>query len=349
MIIFTVLLATLSVIQSLPLVVNTLGRRSSKKDDAESKAHCPNGYVVTYCEVKSGGVQTKSDGAYVDPRNGRFCVAVNGHRGSGAIARAACSVQKRVVNYCDSKFAKVQKFLNLHSRGAAPRVDCPRNYEQILCNARSPWTPLLTNKGVSAKGIIGNDRSCAVSKCTSRNWCEVTAVCRLKASCQAMIIVGHPSSRKDDARSKASCPSGYVVSYCEVKTGGVHTRSDGAYVDPSSGGFCVAVNGYRGSGVVARAFCSRNEQVRNRCKGKDRLPKFINLHSRGTAPRVSCPSNYEQILCNARSPWSGLLTNKGVSTKGIIPNDRSCAVSRCSTRNWCEVTAVCRLMKKCQA
>ena len=158
-------------------------------------------------------------------------------------------------------------------------------------------------------------------------------------------VLGPRSSTADDAQSRASCPTGYKVSYCEVQTGLVHTRSDGAFVDPSNGNVCVAVNGGGGPGAIARAVCTRSEKVSDPCNSEGpHLPKFINLHSRGPAPSVSCPPGYEQVLCNARSPWLGYLTNKGVNTKGVIPNDRSCGVSACSERNWCEVTAVCRII-----
>ena len=334
--------------------LDIIGKRSSLGDDAQSRAVCPTGYVVSHCEVQSGLVHTRSDGAYVYPSNGRVCVAVNGYGGPGVIAGAICSRMGYVTDPCNSEGPDLPKFINLHSRGPAPSVTCPLGYQQVLCNARSPWSGLLTNKGVNTKGVIPNDRKCAVSGCSTRNWCEVTAVCAAinnievyqMAKCPFAgnidIIVGKRSSLGDDAQSRAVCPTGYVVSHCEVQWGLVHTKSDGAYVYPSNGRVCVAVNGYGGPGVIAGAICSRKGYVTDPCnsQGLD-LPKFINLHSRGPAPSVTCPLGYQQVLCNARSPWSGLLTNKGVNTKGVIPNDRKCAVSGCSTRNWCEVTAVC--------
>ena len=337
-----------------------VGYRSTSADDAESKARCSAGYVVSHCEVQSGLVHTKSDGAYVDPSNGSVCVAVNGLGGLGVIARAVCSRSEQVTDPCNSGGPELPKFINLHSRGSAPIVSCPPGYQQVLCNAMSPWLGLLTNKGVDTKGIIPNDRSCAVSKCATNNWCEVTAVCKFNedselyktAACPKSDVVeavGLMSGSWDDAQSRAVCPTGYVVSHCEVQSGLVHTRNDGAYVDPSNGSVCVAVNGLGGPGVIARAVCSRNEQVADPCNsGGPDLPKFINLHSRGSAPFVSCPPGYQQVLCNAMSPWLGLLTNKGVNTKGIIPNDRSCAVSECTTNNWCEVTAVCKMNEELQ-
>ena len=39
------------------------------------------------------------------------------------------------------------------------------------------------------------------------------------------------------------------------------------------------------------------------------------------------------------------LTGKGVDEKGVIPNDKACAVSGCTDRYWCEVTAVCQLIE----
>ena len=77
------------------------------------------------------------------------------------------------------------------------------------------------------------------------------------ASATDQVIEGRLSSSRDDAQSRATCPEGLVVTYCEVKTGLVHTKSDGAFVDPSSNGrACVAVNGGGGSGAVALAKCS---------------------------------------------------------------------------------------------
>jgi len=320
------------------------GRLSSRRDDAYSKAICPKGYAVSYCEVFTGNVQFRSDGAFVF-FNGRTstCVAVNGWRGSGAIARARCSQNTHVYSRC--KRAYVQRFINLHSRGSAPSVSCPLGYKQILCNAMSPWTPLLDNKGVSSKGIIPNDRSCSLSRCSQKNWCQVTAVCQAEEQCQK-VIIGHRSRSRDDAESRAVCPSGYVVSHCEVLTGNVDYRSDGAYVSHGSGRVCVAVNGARGSGAVARAECSRNRSVYNRCR-RAYVQKFLHLYSVGAAPSVSCPRGYQQILCNAHSPWSGQLSRKGVSQNGIIPNHRRCRVTGCSRKNYCTVTAVCQSSNYC--
>jgi hypothetical protein len=44
----------------------------------------------------------------------------------------------------------------------------------------------------------------------------------------------------------------------------------------------------------------------------------------------------------------GNLTNKGVDSKGVIPSEKVCAVSGCTKRNWCEVTAVCRIIHKAE-
>merc|ERR1712003_408803 len=161
-------------------------------------------------------------------------------------------------------------------------------------------------------------------------------------------VVGTKSSTEDDAQSLATCPMGYVVTYCEAQSGLVHTKCDGAFVKRDNGGVCVAVNGARGPGAVAKAVCSQFEQVANPCNGPN-LPKYKNLHSRGPNPSLKCPAGYEQILCNARSPWLGKLTGKGVDEKGVIANDKACAVSGCADngdRYWCEVTAVCKLIDR---
>jgi len=332
-----------------------MGKKSSSSIDAQSTATCPVSYAVSFCDVYSGGVPSRSDGALVDPGNGRVCVAYNGIGGRGATARAGCTKNVPVANPCNDEGPRLSKFLNLHSRGSAPSVSCPPGYQQVLCNAMSPWYQLLINKGVNTNGVIPNNRRCSVSGCSKRKYCEVTAVCQImnshayqNAVCPDKVtVVGNRSGSGDDAKSKAICPVGYVVSYCEVQTGFVHSKSDGAFVDPHDPRVCVAVNGAYGSGAVARAICSRNFKVLDPCNKKAYKPKFLNLKSKGPAPRVSCPSGYEQILCNAMSPWRGKLSNKGVNTKGVIPNVRSCTVPRCSHKIWCQVTAVCRIKHKC--
>jgi len=323
--------------------VEIVANWSSTEDDAQSRATCPVGFVVSYCEVETGLVHNESDGAHVDPSDARVCVAFNGNAGLGVVARALCSWNENVTDPCNSAGLDIPKFVHLHSQGSAPIVSCPLGYEQILCNARSPWLGLLTDKGVNSNGVIPNNQSCSVPECTDSNWCEVTAVCSTTDWCPAEVeIVADRSTTEDDAQSMAICPVGYVVSHCEVYTGLVHTESDGAHVDPSDASVCVAFNGNGGSGAIARALCTRNENVTNPCnnEGMD-IPKFLNLHSLGTDPIVSCPLGYLQILCNARSPWSGLLTDKGINANGVIPNDQNCTVSECSESNWCEVTAVC--------
>ena len=116
---------------------------------------------------------------------------------------------------------------------------------------------MLTDKGIDANGVIPNDETCGVSDCSDSSWCEVTAVCTPTAVCSVVVeIVANWSSTEDDAQSRAICPIGFVVSYCEVETGLVHTESDGAHVDPSDARVCVAFNGNSGLGVVARALCS---------------------------------------------------------------------------------------------
>jgi len=322
------------------------GPRSSRRDDAYSKAVCPSGYKVARCWVMTGNVPSRSDGAFVDPDNGRICVAVNGNRGSGVIARALCMKNKLVYNPCYRRGPKVQKFINLHARGSAPRVSCPYGYSQRVCNAHSPWTPLLSNKGVDSKGVISRKRSCSVSGCSHKNWCEVTAVCESVqwSSVCPRVRNGARSGRKDDAESRAVCPSGLVVTYCEVRTGNVDHKSDGAFVNPENPHICVAVNGARGSGAIARAECLRNSRVYNRCKRRY-VKKFLHLQSVGRSPSVSCPGDYQQILCNAHSPWSGQLSRRGVNQYGIIPNNLRCRLTGCD--GYCRVTAVCRIKDSC--
>ena len=110
---------------------------------------------------------------------------------------------------------------------------------------------------MNSKGVIPSGNVCAVSRCSDRNWCAglnkayKTAKCPTSTSVE---VEGLTSGAWDDAQSRATCPEGYVVSHCEVQTGLVHTRSDGAFVDPASNGrVCVAVNGAGGPGAVARA------------------------------------------------------------------------------------------------
>ena len=163
-------------------------------------------------------------------------------------------------------------------------------------------------------------------------------------------VVGDISGGSDDAQSVASCPMGYVVTYCEAQSGKAgRAQCDGAYVQSDNGGVCVAVNGRAGSGAVARAVCSQFVQVADPCNGPN-LPKYKNLHSRGHSPSVQCPAGYEQILCNARSPWTGKLNGYDVDDKAVIPNDKACALPNCATdRFWCEVTAVCQLIEDSEA
>jgi len=327
--------------------IEILGDMSSTMDDAQSIAICPDGYVVSYCEVETGLVHSESDGAHVGPNDARVCVAFNGGSGSGVVARALCSRNANVTNPCNTKGPDIPKFVNLHSKSSDPSLFCPPSYQQILCNARSPWKGLLEDKGVSTNGVIPNNQSCAVFGCSDNNWCEVTAVCSTTAVCAEEVeIFGERSSTADDAQSVAICPDGYVVSYCEVLTGLVHYQSDGAYVDPSDGSVCVAFNGAFGPGAIAYAICSRNEQISNPCdsEGPD-IPKFINLYSKGTDPSLSCELGYEQILCNARSPWyNNSLTDKNVDEKGVINNFFPCSISGCDSYKYCEVSSVCQML-----
>ena len=340
-----------------PPIVTKRGPRSGTWDDAESRATCPENHVVTHCEVETGLVQTRSDGVFVDPdQNGRVCVAFNAGGYPPTVALAECSRDGRVSDPCSNDGPTLPKFVNLHSRGPSPRVSCPPRYLQTVCNARSKWLGRLRNKGVNSKGIIPNGNACAVSDCTERNWCEVTAVCKIienskkykDAVCPPIVIRrGSPSSTRDDAESRATCPENHVVTHCEVETGLVQTRSDGVFVDPDQNGtVCVAFNAGGYPPTVALAECSRDGRVSHPCNSDGpTLPKFVNLHSRGPSPRVSCPPGYQQTVCNARSKWLGRLRNKGVNSKGIIPNGNACAVSDCTERNWCEVTAVCKIIE----
>ena len=162
-------------------------------------------------------------------------------------------------------------------------------------------------------------------------------------------MIGDNSFAVDDAVSVASCPPGYVVTYCEARSGKVHNECDGVFVKPDNGGVCVAVNGKTGSVAVARALCSQLEQVADPCNGPN-LPKYKNFHSKGHSPSLWCPAGYEQILCNARSPWTGKLSGQNVDDKGVIPNDKDCALPNCADgRFYCEVTAVCQLVEDLEA
>ena len=162
-------------------------------------------------------------------------------------------------------------------------------------------------------------------------------------------MIGDKSSDVDGAKSVVSCPPGYVVTYCEAQSGKVPYECDGAYVQPDNGGVCVAVNGYDGSGAVAKALCSQLEQVADPCNGPN-LPKYKNFHSKGHSPSLRCPAGYEQILCNALSPWDELLNGYDIDDKGVIPNDKDCALPNCTDdRYWCEVSAVCQLIEDLEA
>lgn len=324
--------------------IEIVGNLSSTLDDAQSIAICPDGYVVSYCEVETGLVHTESDGAIVDPNDPRVCIAFNGAGGSGVIARALCSRNVNVTDPCNPEGPDIPMFVNLYSQSSDPYLSCPLSYQQILCNARSPWANNdLSNKGVSTNGVIPNNQSCAVFGCY--NYCEVTAVCSTAAVCAEWVeIVAERSSTEDDAQSVAICPDGYVVTYCEVLTGLVHYQSDGVYVDPDDGAVCIAFNGDSGPGAIAYATCSRNEQISNPCntEGPD-MPKFVNLYSKGTDPSLSCEPGYEQILCTARSPWyDNTLTDQNVDERGVILNSYSCSLSGCN--NYCEVSAVCQML-----
>ncbi|XP_063691276.1 uncharacterized protein LOC134823672 [Bolinopsis microptera] len=161
-------------------------------------------------------------------------------------------------------------------------------------------------------------------------------------------VIGDKSSKSDDAQSVAICPTGYVVTHCEAQSGKVHDECDGVFVKPDDGRVCVAVNGDRGSGAVARAVCSQLEQIADPCNGPN-LPKYRNLHSRGHSPSLQCPAGYGQILCNAHSPWRGRLSGQNVDDKGVIPNDEDCALPDCGGDQWCEVTSVCQLIEDSEA
>ena len=39
------------------------------------------------------------------------------------------------------------------------------------------------------------------------------------------------------------------------------------------------------------------------------------------------------------------LTDNGINDKGVIPNDKPCAVPNCNDDNWCDVSLVCKLME----
>ena len=38
------------------------------------------------------------------------------------------------------------------------------------------------------------------------------------------------------------------------------------------------------------------------------------------------------------------LADQGINDKGIISNDKTCAVSGCEEDRWCDITLVCKLM-----
>ncbi|XP_063693608.1 uncharacterized protein LOC134825361 [Bolinopsis microptera] len=156
-------------------------------------------------------------------------------------------------------------------------------------------------------------------------------------------VIGDMSDAADDAVSIAGCSAGQVVIYCDVFTGNVGLYSDGVLVNPNTGSSCSAYNSAGGQGVIAKAVCSQSIQIKDPCNGP-KLLKYIHFYNKGPNPSLECPVGYEPTICNAHSNWDDLLADQEINDKGIIPNDKACAVSGCEEDRWCDITLVCKLM-----
>jgi hypothetical protein len=144
---------------------------------------------------------------------------------------------------------------------------------------------------------------------------------------------GALSGSSDDATSVVTCDSGYVVSYCEVKTGGLGSTSDGAWVS-TSGDACTAVNSGRGNGVIAHATCSQNSN------SADGLPFYNYQQDQGSSASLDCPTGYSPHLCTVHSPWvQNVAGNTNFNDVGVASDSSRCEIDDCT--NWCRVSLVC--------
>jgi len=162
------------------------------------------------------------------------------------------------------------------------------------------------------------------------------------------VVTGTKSAGVDDATSVAECPSGMVVTGCEVIEGGIGQISDGALVKGDLGNQCVAHCSWGSEGVTARAFCSVASTVTDPCNGPA-LPKYTKQYARGTNPSLSCPEGYVPEVCNVHSFWKQMLTNKGIEPQAYINVDSDCTIADCTDRNWCDITLVCSLVEDMDA
>ena len=143
---------------------------------------------------------------------------------------------------------------------------------------------------------------------------------------------GALSGSADDDTSVVTCDSGYVVSYCEVKTGGLGSTSDGAWVS-TSGDACTAVNAGGGDGVIAHATCSQKND------SADGVPFYNYQQDSGTSASLDCPTGYSPHLCTVHSPWKGNLDSTNFNNVGVASDPSQCEIDDCY--NWCRLSLIC--------
>jgi hypothetical protein len=303
------------------------GALSGSGDDDTSVVTCDEGFVVSYCEVKTGSLGYGSDGAHVST-SGDTCTAVNAGGGSGVNAHATCT--QNTMSSDGLPYYNYQQ-----DTGTSASLECPSGYSPHLCTVHSPWkSNLRNNDNFNDVGLASNASQCEIDDCT--NWCRVSLICTRDEGNDGDLPYsadGALSGSGDDDTSVVTCDEGFVVSYCEVKTGSLGYGSDGAHVS-TSGDTCTAVNAGGGSGVNAHATCTQNTM------SSDGLPYYNYQQDTGTSASLECPSGYSPHLCTVHSPWkSNLRNNDNFNDVGLASNASQCEIDDCT--NWCRVSLIC--------
>ena len=220
------------------------------------------------------------------------CTAVNGAGGNGVFAEARCCSAKNGKSYeCIERWGTKSGT----SDDAKSIIGCPSGYFLSGCVGYTAWKRIdgwytQSNNCVAHNGAGGNGI-----------WAIATC-CRIKVTptpqpinIPCTTVVGAYSGKNDDALSTISCPAGYTLTSCGIKT--YWTQIDGSYIRNN---ICYARNGAGGNGVQAVARCCRLGNSINSCRD---VQSSKSGNGDDNYVIASCNSNEKALGCSSQTYW----------------------------------------------
>ncbi|XP_055876275.1 uncharacterized protein LOC106075843 [Biomphalaria glabrata] len=204
---------------------------SAVGDDKTTEVGCNDGEILTGCSSILKNNDWVRDGEKMAVTNGKpVCQAINGagsHIGTQAVARC-CSLSGLTCTYKSAGPAGIGVDDQLV-------IPCASDGYPLGCAATS-WLSTFD-------GTIFTNTSCIAQNDEPRPTVYGSAACCKGGNIKCSTLVSAPSGHNVGDKASIKCPSGQVMTGCNVFT--ENAKAAGAYIEAQNGAdTCIAVNGY---------------------------------------------------------------------------------------------------------